>query len=127
MEIEEIGPQVTDSIAMFFRTQANMDLLNRLRKAGVEPTGPEADPSRVQPLSGQTVVLTGRLETMTRAEVKARIQRAGGRVASSVSGKTDLVVAGLDPGSKLEKARQLNVRVIDEPGLIEILAQSTGN
>ena len=121
LAVEEVGPQVVDSITKFFQTPANRDLLARLQEAGVEPKAPQAEPAASQPLAGQSIVLTGRLERMTRAETKARIQRAGGRVASSVSAKTDLVVKGEEAGSKLNKARQLGLNVIDEEELARLL------
>lgn len=112
----EIGPKTASSIRTFFAQEGNLELVRRLAAAGVrmevpesERAGPEVPAS---PLAGKTVVLTGTLPGRSRDEAKAEIERRGGRVASSVSGKTDFVVAGEEAGSKLEKARALGVAVI---------------
>src|SRR5690606_30524238 len=91
----------------------------RLRKLGVTwPRGERRRRAEGGPLAGKSVVLTGALSSMTREEAKERIEAAGGRVTSSVSKKTDFVVAGEDPGSKLRKAQELGVEVLDEAGLL---------
>jgi DNA ligase (NAD+) len=117
----DVGPVVAKSIAHFFREPHNREVIHRMREAGV--TWPESDPVRVAdlPLSSKTFVLTGTLPNLSREEAKARIEKLGGKVAGSVSRKTDYVVAGSDPGSKLEKARELGVAVLDERGLLELL------
>jgi DNA ligase (NAD+) len=95
-------------------------LISELRALGLkfESGGP---PLAEGPLAGKTFVLTGTLPDLTREEATERITRAGGRVTSSVSKKTDYVVAGVSPGSKLEKAERLGVAVLDEPGLLGLL------
>ena len=103
----------------------NRDLIERLRQHGLRFEQAGGDGSQPHPLAGKVFVLTGTLEGMTRDEAKARIEAAGGKVGGSVSGKTDYVVAGDNPGSKLRKAQQLDVAVIDEAGLIEKLSPGT--
>lgn len=116
ISIDEIGPEVAASIRRFFNQPQNRDVIKRLKNAGVEARG-GAVPAAVKdgrPLDGVTFVFTGGLESMTRGEAKKLIQNLGGRAASSVSGKTDYVVAGKDPGSKLEEAKRLSVKIISE-------------
>jgi DNA ligase (NAD+) len=119
-QAEEVGPKVSESIHHFFHEQRNKKLVEELRKAGLtfehvirKKTGGA--------LAGKTLVLTGTLPSLAREEAKARIESAGGKVSGSVSKKTDYVVAGADPGSKLDKAQQLGVAVIDEAGLLALL------
>jgi len=117
--IDGIGPIVAASVAAFFRQAENRAMLDRLKAAGVEIA--TANPPADAGLAGLTFVLTGTLEAMPRSRAKQRIEAAGGQVAGSVSGKTDFVVAGASPGAKLDKARQLGVRVIDEKRLLAML------
>ena len=112
LEVEEVGPRIAASIFEFFREPKNRELIEQLRKAGVSFTGKRKE--RGTKLTGKTFVLTGTLAHMTRDEAKKLIEDAGGRVAGSVSKKTDYVVAGTDAGSKLDKAKELGVAVIDE-------------
>src|ERR1043165_4224336 len=112
LEVEEVGPRIAASIFEFFREPKNRELIEQLRKAGVSFTGKKKE--RGTKLVGKTFVLTGTLAHMTRDEAKKLIEDAGGRVAGSVSKKTDYVVAGTDAGSKLDKAKELGVAVIDE-------------
>jgi DNA ligase (NAD+) len=112
LEVEEVGPRIAASIFEFFREPKNRELIEQLRKAGVSFTGKKKE--RGTKLTGKTFVLTGTLAHMTRDEAKKLIEDAGGRVAGSVSKKTDYVVAGTDAGSKLDKAKELGVAVIDE-------------
>ncbi|MEJ7575539.1 MAG: NAD-dependent DNA ligase LigA [Pyrinomonadaceae bacterium] len=120
--VHEIGLTVAESVRDWFDDPTNGRLCERLRAAGVR-TEMEASVARSgdAPLAGKQFVLTGKLPTMTRDEAQAVIEAQGGRVASSVSKKTDYVVAGDDAGSKLDKAIQLGVEVLDEPQLLEIL------
>jgi DNA ligase (NAD+) len=118
-QADEVGPKVAQSVRQFFQEPRNRELVERLRAAGlrfeqaiVKKTG--------GPLAGLTFVLTGTLPTLTREAAKARIEAAGGKVTGSVSKQTDYVVAGEEAGSKLDKARKLGVRVIDEAGLLEL-------
>jgi len=114
-QVHEIGPKLAESIDQFFRLQENRDLLERLRAAGLPMKSDAVEqPQAEQVFAGKTFVLTGTLDTMTREEAAALIAMRGGRVSSSVSKKTGYIVAGRDPGSKLEKARELGVRILNE-------------
>jgi len=119
----EIGPAVAQSVFEWFRQEANRDLIERLRAAGVVMTEETAS-SQSQTFAGKQFVLTGGLEQMTRDEAKAAIELRGGRVTAAVSKKTSMVVVGKDPGSKHEKARELGVRCVDEQGFKELLDQA---
>jgi DNA ligase (NAD+) len=119
-EAHEIGPKVADSIRQFFGEERNRELVERLREAGLRFTAPK-QPKKKGPLTGLTFVLTGTLPTLKREEAKERIEAAGGKVAGSVSSKTDYVVAGEEAGSKLDKARELKVPVIGEKRLLSLL------
>jgi DNA ligase (NAD+) len=112
-QIEGVGPIVAKSIFEFFRDKNNVQIINRLKEFGVEFTEESSGPSEGI-FSGKTFVLTGTLDSYTRTEAKKEIENRGGKVSSSVSKKTDFVLAGADPGSKLDKARKLGVTVIDE-------------
>ena len=119
--VKGIGEEISQSVRAFFKNPENQRNIERMLKAGVtiETKGAPVD----EPLAGMTFVLTGALDSMTRTEAKARIEASGGKVGGSVSRKTTYVVAGKDPGSKLEKARHLGVRILDEKGLVEELSQ----
>ncbi|MNS72188.1 DNA ligase [compost metagenome] len=103
-----------------------MEVVEQLRAAGVH--WPESEPAARAPLplAGKTFVLTGTLPTLSREDAKERLEAAGAKVAGSVSKKTDYVVAGAEAGSKLEKAQALGVAVIDEDGMLALLADATG-
>jgi DNA ligase (NAD+) len=119
--VRDIGPEVARAIREYFDEPRNRKAVERLaRELKIEAP---AEPSNGRgALRDKTFVLTGALETMTREEAEHRIMAAGGRVTSSVSRKTDFVVAGADPGSKLRKAQELGVRVLDENALVKLLA-----
>src|SRR5262249_13139118 len=110
--VNEVGPRIAESIVEFFGIAANRELVDRLRKAKLTLTGEKKQ--RGTKLAGKTFVLTGTLAHFSRDEAKKLIEDAGGKVTGSVSKKTDYVVAGTDAGSKLDKARELGVNVIDE-------------
>ncbi|HZP23373.1 MAG TPA: NAD-dependent DNA ligase LigA [Terriglobales bacterium] len=118
-EVNEIGPSVSASIREFFDEPKNVALVKRLAAAGLKFTGEKKQ--RGTALAGKTFVLTGTLERHTRDQAKTLIEDAGGKVAGSVSKKTDYVVAGADAGSKLDKARQLGVAVISEKEMEELV------
>jgi DNA ligase (NAD+) len=122
-EVGEVGPKVAESILQFFAERRNCDLLERLRAAGLKFTSPKQIKQKAGPLTGLNLVLTGTLPTLTREEAKTRIESAGGKVVGSVSSKTNYLVAGEEAGSKLEKARELAVKVIDEAELLEMLRE----
>ncbi|PYX46885.1 MAG: DNA ligase (NAD(+)) LigA [Acidobacteria bacterium] len=110
--VNEVGPRIAESIVEFFSIPANRKLVERLRESGLTLKGKKKE--RGTKLAGKTFVLTGTLAKYTRDEAKKMIEDAGGKVAGSVSKKTDYVVAGADAGSKLDKAKELGVAVIDE-------------
>jgi len=120
-EAEEVGPKVSESIRQFFHERRNRELVERLRQAGLTFEHQIKPKKTSGPLAGKVFVLTGTLPNITREEAKARIEAAGGKVTGSVSKKTDYVVAGADPGSKLDKANSLSVPVIGEPELLALL------
>ncbi len=117
--VEEVGPNISQAIQEFFAQPKNRALVEHLRAAGVDMTAEKKQ--RSTQLAGLTFVLTGTLPTMTRDEAKSKIEAAGGKTAGSVSKKTSYVVAGEEAGSKLDKARELNVPVLDEAGLMQLL------
>jgi len=119
-EAEEVGPKVSESIYHFFREPRNKKLVEQLRAAGLTFTH-RIRRKETGPLTGKIFVLTGTLPNLAREEAKAKIESAGGKVTGSVSKKTDYVVAGADPGSKLDKANELGVTVIDEEKLLALL------
>jgi len=124
LEVNDVGPVVAQSIANFLGESHNVEVIEQLRAAGVH--WPEAEPTAraPQPLAGKTFVLTGTLPTMSREDAKERLEAAGAKVAGSVSKKTDYVVAGAEAGSKLEKAQSLGVPVLDEEGMLKLLAEA---
>src|SRR5580698_3171571 len=117
-DVNEVGPRIAESIVEFFSIAANRKLVERLCEAGLTLTGQKKQ--RGTKLAGKTFVLTGTLAKHTRDEAKKMIEDAGGKVTGSVSKKTDYVVAGADAGSKLDKAKELGVDVIDEQKMEEL-------
>jgi DNA ligase (NAD+) len=117
--VEEVGPRISQAILEFFADKENRDLVKRLADAGIDMTAEKKQ--RSAQLAGLTFVLTGTLPTLTRDAAKAKIEAAGGKTAGSVSKKTSYVVAGEEAGSKLDKALELKVPVIDEAGLLAML------
>jgi DNA ligase (NAD+) len=124
LEVRDVGPVLAASIRRFFEERHNREVIEQLRAAGV--TWEEgARQARRGVLSGKTFVLTGTLPTLARDEAKALLEAAGAKVAGSVSRKTDYVVAGEEAGSKLDKARELGVPVIDETDMKKLLSENT--
>ena len=117
---EEVGPRVAESIYQFFREPRNRELVEHLRAAGLQ-FGYVSTRPKSGPLAGLTFVLTGTLPTLSREDASRLIEAAGGKVTGSVSKKTSYVVAGEDAGSKLQKAQQLGLRIIDEAGLLHLI------
>jgi DNA ligase (NAD+) len=117
-----IGPIIAESVSRFFADEENRAEVARLRELGVR--FPSLQPVRASgegPLAGKTFVLTGTLPGITRDQAKKRIEAAGGKVTSSVSKKTSYVVAGEEPGSKLRKAQELGIEVVDAAGLEKLV------
>jgi len=117
--VEEVGPRISEAILDFFSRPSNLALVESLKAAGVDMTAEKK--VRSTQLAGLTFVLTGTLPTLTRDEAKKRIEDAGGKTAGSVSKKTSYVVAGEEAGSKLDKANELKIPVLDEPALLALL------
>jgi DNA ligase (NAD+) len=118
--IEMIGPTMAQSIRLYFDREENQQLINQLKSSGVNTKG-TGKSSAEGPLKGKIFVLTGTLSSFTREEASEKIESLGGKVSSSVSKKTDYVVAGEEAGSKLEKAEKLGVKVIDESAFLQLL------
>jgi DNA ligase (NAD+) len=117
--VSDVGPVVAKHITTFFAQPHNNEIIQRLRDSDISWPAPEIKP--IKPLAGKSFVLTGTLESMTREEAKQKLLALGARISGSVSRKTHYVIAGSDPGSKLDKAQGLGVTVLDEVELLEIL------
>ena len=120
MSIPEIGPRMAESVVKFFREPRNQETIARLKAAGVNTVVAESS-GGLKPLAGKTFVLTGTLESLTRNEASEKIEALGGKVSGSVSKKTDYVVAGAEPGSKYNKALQLEVTILNEDEFLNML------
>ncbi len=121
LAIDGVGGIVAQSITDFFRRPYHLDMLRRLQAMGVTMDATTPPPAESAPLAGKTLVLTGTLDSLTRAEAKSLIEQAGGRLTAAVSRQTDYVVSGRSPGSKLTRAKELGVPVIDEVQLKRLL------
>jgi DNA ligase (NAD+) len=119
--VPDVGPVVAQSLVDFFAEAHNREVVQQLRELGVHWDEHDGVSTLTLPLTGKTFVLTGTLASMSRDEAKSRLEALGAKVAGSVSKKTDYVVAGIEAGSKLDKARELNVPVWEESELIEQL------
>ena len=123
--VTEVGPVVAESVLNFFASVTGKKILRRLKELGIQPKSEKVSMKKAAelPLAGKTFVLTGTLPSMTREEATEKIEALGGHVSSSVSKKTDYVLAGTEPGSKFDKAKQLGVRIIDEAEFRKLLAR----
>ena len=119
-EVPDVGPVVAHFVWEFFQQAENLDVIGSLKDVGVHWPDPSPADTSEQPLAGQTWVLTGTLETMGRAEAKEKLQQLGAKVSGSVSARSACVVAGPGAGSKLAKARELDIPVVDEAALLEL-------
>jgi len=121
-EVEGVGPVMAEQIAESLGDERTRELIEKLRERGLnfKQEGSQR-PARGGALDGKTLVLTGTLPNLTREEATALIKRAGGKVTGSVSGKTDYVVSGEDPGSKMQKAEELGIDTVDEAGLRKLV------
>ncbi|TGG76972.1 MAG: NAD-dependent DNA ligase LigA [Aphanocapsa feldmannii 288cV] len=126
-DVHGIGVQIAESLKQWFGTTANAELVERLRRAGLQLGGAPVAASAAGSLNGRIFVLTGTLPSLSRSAAKVRIEAAGGRVSVSVSRKTSYVVAGEEPGSKLEKATALGIEVLDEAGLLQLTTDATAS
>jgi DNA ligase (NAD+) len=121
-QVREVGPVMAQSVRTWFDSAENRALIEHLREGGVRVTEERrAQPEGPQPLAGQTFVITGTLDAMSRDEAAAHVERLGGKVTGSVSKKTSCVVVGAEPGSKLEKARALGVQTLDESAFLALI------
>jgi DNA ligase (NAD+) len=120
--VPEIGPTVAATVRAWFDEDENLALVEKLRKAGVRLEDPPPADTGPKPLEGLTIVLTGGLDTLSRDEATRLAQQAGARVSSSVSKKTDFVVAGENPGTKYEQAVKLGLEILDEAAFLERIA-----
>jgi DNA ligase (NAD+) len=119
--VNDVGPIVAQSIHTFFAQAHNREVVEQLRACGVAWQEGEPSAQAAAPLSGKTFVLTGTFPTLSREEAKELLEKAGAKVAGSVSKKTSFVVAGAEAGSKLDKAQELGIPVLDEAGMLELL------
>jgi DNA ligase (NAD+) len=123
--IPGIGPKIAESVEDFFGQADNREVVEKLRKAGVRFES-EAVEAEALPLSGLEFVVTGKLESLSRSEAEAKIRELGGSAGGSVTRKTTHLVAGADPGSKLDRARQLGTSIIDETEFLKMLGEDSG-
>jgi DNA ligase (NAD+) len=119
--IDQIGPTMAQSIYDYFKDQQNSTVIDQLLAAGLKPQRPRK--KTTGKLQGKTIVITGTLENFSRTEIEQAVKDAGGKTASSVSKKTDFVLAGENPGSKLQKAQKLSVKIINEKQFMQMLEQ----
>ncbi len=122
--VKDVGHTMAEVIHAFFQEQRNRDAIEALLSVGVEPAPPQV--ATGGPFVGKTVVLTGGMSAMSREQAKEEVERRGGKVSGSVSRKTDFVVAGEDAGSKLKKAQELGVRILDEQAFLQLLREARG-
>jgi DNA ligase (NAD+) len=121
--VTEVGPVVAESVFDFFASAAGKRILRRMKELGIKPKSEKVSEKKAAelPLAGKTFVLTGTLPSMTREEATEKIEALGGHVTGSVSKKTDYVLAGAEPGSKFDKAKELGIRLLDEAAFRKML------
>src|SRR4030095_14077886 len=121
--VTEVGPVVAESVLNFFASVIGKKILRRLKELGIQPKSEKVSMKKAAelPLAGKTFVLTGTLPSMTRDEATEKIEALGGHVTGSVSKKTDFVLAGAEPGSKFDKAKELGVKILEEAELRKML------
>ena len=119
----EVGPVVAQSVLQFFASAAGKNILRRMTELGIQPKNEKISAKKTAelPLAGKTFVLTGTLPSMTREEATGKIEALGGHVTGSVSKKTNYLLAGAEPGSKFDKAKELGVEIIDEAAFRKML------
>jgi DNA ligase (NAD+) len=115
-------PKIAESVVAFFKQGSNRKVIDKLRRAGVRLEAEVTEPTEL-PLSGEEFVVTGKLEAFPRSEAEARIKELGGSTGSSVTKKTTFLVVGADPGSKLDRARELGIRIINEEAFLRLLRE----
>ncbi len=125
LQVQDVGPIVAQSLLAFLHEPHNLEVIAQLRACGVSWTEVEMQAATVLPLTGKTFVITGTLPTLSREAVKEKLEALGAKVSGSVSKKTDYVVAGSEAGSKLDKAQELNIAVLDEAQLLALLANTS--
>jgi DNA ligase (NAD+) len=118
--IEQVGEKVAESIYEYFHNDRNIEIIKGLLSTGVKPELPKKAKTKGK-LAGKTIVVTGTLENFSRQQIEEAIRNAGGKAVSSVSKNTNFVLAGENPGSKLDKAKQLGIKVIDEREFLKII------
>jgi DNA ligase (NAD+) len=123
MKIREVGPGVAESVYGFLHDKKNMKLIADMQNAGFVVEDEKADVAAEGAINGKTIVVTGSLSRFTRKQAEVAIKKLGGRPAGSVSGKTDYVVAGENPGSKLDTALKLGIKVLSEEEFISIIGE----
>ena len=124
-QVADVGPIVALSLRTFFEQTHNREVVEQLRACGISWTEGEPSPHSLLALSGKTFVITGTLPSLGREELTEMLETAGGKVAGSVSKKTHYLVAGSDAGSKLDKARDLDIPILDEAGVLALLKDSS--
>ena len=123
--IDEIGPVMAESIVEFFKNEENLRVIEKLKKAGVKTSREEKEIEKKDVLSGLTFVITGTLKNYTRDEITDYIKSLGGKVSSSVSKKTDYIICGEEPGSKLQRGKQLGIKIISEEEFEQLVKERT--
>jgi DNA ligase (NAD+) len=123
LAIDGIGPTIASTLCEYFALEQNQKLIEDLIELGINPYDQTPKPADDHPVNGMLFVITGKLELMSRAEAQNQIKEMGGKVTSSVSKKTDYVVKGTDPGSKLDKAQQIGIHIIDEEQLRALIGE----